>query len=195
MTARPELERRALARTYSDFCLLREQADGLELPEIALVAVDRATEDITLDAAAFNRRRGTLDRPEGAAWCRFRSVVRWSGAADWPSFKEAGPPLFAEWIEAPERSCRLRLLSGSASPRARIWTFTERVLGPDDPLREGEVCALREERKALARAAPDGIASLVYHVFWGAEPHEDVHALRRRFDRFAGFLRRSEPCR
>ena len=187
MRSRLELERSALARTFEDYGMLRAEADDLDLPELALVAVHCATEDIALDAPAFDRLRGILDRPEGAGWCRFRSVVRWSRAADWPAYEEAGPPIFAEWTESQDRSCRLRLLSGTGSPKARIWTFSERDLGADDPLREGEVCALRETRKALARAAPDGIGALVYHVFWGAEPHEDVHALRRRFDRFAEF--------
>lgn len=187
MTSRPELERRALARTFADYGKLKAQAGKLGLPELALVAVHSATEDIALDAVAFDRLRGILGRPEVAGWCRFRSDVRWSGSTDWPEYGEAGPPLFAEWTEAQDQSCRLRLLSGTGDPGARIWTFTERLLGADDLLREGEVCALREERKALARAAPDGVGRLVYHVFWGAEPHEDVHALRRRFDRFAGF--------
>ncbi len=179
--------RRALARAFADYGTLRAEAAELDLPELSLVALHCATEDIALDESAFDRMCGILDRPDGTGWCRFRSVVRWSGAADFPDYDTAGPPVLAEWTEAPERSCLLRLQSGSGSPRARIWTFTERMLGPEDPLGEAEICALREKRKALARAAPAGTRSLIYHVFWGAEPHEDAHALRRRFDRFAGF--------
>ena len=187
MTLRLEEERRALARTLGDYLELRLQTEVLDLPDLALVAVHCVTEDLVLDETAFDRLRGILDRTEGEGWCRFRSSVVWSGSTDWPGYDEAGPPLFAEWTEGPGRSCRLRLLSGTAPAQARIWTFTERVLEPTGPVGQGEVCALREARQALARAAPAGIGSLAYHVFWGAEPHQDVHALRRRFDRFAGF--------
>lgn len=190
MTGQQEQERRrALAQAYADYGTLRAQAAGIYLPELALVALHCTTEDIALDKAAFNRICNILKRPEGAGWCRFRSIVAWAGTTAPLEYDTAGPPVFAEWTETPEQSCRLRILSGAGTPRARIWTYTERVLGPDDRLEDGEVCALREQRKALARAAPAGIHSLIYHVFWGAEPHEDPHALRRRFDRFAGFCK------
>lgn len=188
MTDRARQEWQALARAARDYATLRQQAQGLELPEIVLVGVTVTTDDMALDAEAFRQVLAAFAEERAAGWARFRSVVTWSPDTEWPDFEEAGPPIFAEWTSGPARSCRLRLLSGDGPARARLWTFEERPLGADDEPAPGEVCALREARGAVARAAPAGITGLSYHVFWGAEPHEDVHALRRRFDRFAGFV-------
>jgi hypothetical protein len=176
----------ALARCLDDFRrlraaeALRPESDRLDLPDLALVAVRVTRETVPL-ADASDRVRAALSDGEG--WARLRSTVVWSFEA-WP---DAGPPLFAEWREDASTSCRLRLISGTGS--ARVWTFTERPLGAADAPQADEVPALCERRWALAHGAPPGIARLDYHVYWGAEPHEDAHALRRRFDRFVCYGR------
>ena len=189
MGDRAERERQAILRAARDYQTLRRNAEDAGLPELALVAVNVTHDDIDLDGEAFRQVLAALAEDDAQGWCRFRSAVVWAQARAWPDFDEAGPPIHGEWTAGPTASCRLRLLSGEWPARARIWTFRERLLAQEDPLAPGEICALREERRTLARAAPDGVTGLAYHVFWGAEPHEDVHALRRRFDRFVGFLK------
>jgi len=187
MNARREDERKALSRACADYRLLRAQASAAGLADLALVAVRKETRDHGFDCAAYNdivkEIGGTTEQ---SGWCRFRSELGWTGGA-MPAFADAGPPLFAEWTGGEAKSSRLRVQADGSAPFLRVWTYFERSLGESEPLKEGEQAFLRESAEVVAHVALRPKTRLLYHVFWGAEPHDDVHALRRRFDRFVGF--------
>lgn len=160
------------------------------LPVLDLVAVRCASESIALGQGAYDRVIAALGSGGLTGWCRFRSEVGWSGKlpADYAS---AGPPITAEWVFPGAASCRL-LPDPSGNPgRGVLWTLTERMLKPSEALQGDEQACLRERRLVLSEGLPQPCRHLVYHVFWGADPDDDAHALRRRFDRLAGFSGRS----
>lgn len=191
MSDRREAERKALARAFADYQRLqaqdkkRPEGERMDLPDLALVAVRCRTEEVDR-TAAVNRVRYGVNAGQG--WARLRSGLALAG-----EYPEAlGEPLYADWATN-DASCRLRVLSGGADYRAQVWTFAERELKSGEALHAGEIAALREVRRMPAQGLGERILALVHHVYWTAAPHEDVHALARRFDRFAGFETRSTP--
>lgn len=190
MSDRREAERKALTRAFADYRRLQAQdaerleGERMDLPDLALVAVRCRTEEVDL-TAAVNRVRDGVNAGQG--WARLRSGLALAG--EYP--ENLGEPLYADWATGGSASCRLRVLSGGATYRARVWTFAERELKPEDALHADEIPALREVRRMPAQGLGGHILALVHHVYWAAAPHEDVHALARRFDRFAGFETRS----
>lgn len=206
MARTPEAERKALERALADYATLRKDLRARRkaqqastgrpatlpvLPVLDLVAVHCTSESLPLDEDAFDLVVDAIDTESLTGWCRFRSEIGWSGRLP-AGYASAGPPITAEWVEPGAVSCRLLPDPDGAPGMGRLWTLSERLLKPEDPLQDGEIACLRERRLVLSEGLPDPCRHLVYHVFWGADPDDDAHALRRRFDRLAGFSGRSK---
>ena len=181
MSDRRSKEWDALRHAFYDYEGLRKHhGKELGLPELKLVAVEYCSKE--LDATEAKKElEGGLKK--GPGWARMQSGLVWSGQA---LPEDLGLPLFAEWLDEQGKSWRLQALPG-APYKARLSRFSWFPLSQDAEPGGRAVPALLESRSLLAEHAPDGVALLQYHICWGAEPHDDVHALRRRFHFFAGF--------
>ena len=185
MTEVPVVDRLSVLRqTHADYQRLVQSEDGW--PDLELVAVKIEIETVPLDESGFNSVCDAIFQKNRQGWAEFRSELAWSGSASQPEFETAGQPLMAEWTDGARASVRLRAES-SGSPTARTWRISERSLGQNDPLTEGETAHLRETTERMAHAQMAPVAALEYHIYWGAGPGDSPYALRRLFDRFGGF--------
>lgn len=180
----------ALRQVFADYNTLRKPVPA-NWPELKLVAVSTKTGSTGADETCFGEVVEALNEEEQSGWVRFQSDVYWTGAGYSPDFAECGPPLFAEWTTGAQASCRLRA-DPDTPGKVHIWTYTERDLGVSDDLRKDETAFLRETVTVLGHRKRLGSTELVYHIYWAAPEKaapekKDPFALRRVFDRFAGF--------
>jgi len=175
----------ALRRAWQDYRALRQNAPE-DWPGLDLVALGMEAETMLANEDAFDMVHAAIQAPGAQGWARLRSALIWTGQQDLPGFATAGPPLFAEWCEDAQTSLRLR--RDPEKPGSLILRrFTERSLQDNDEPNTGETLFLREVRTLVAHPRVLPGTQLDYHVFWGAPEGENPHALRRIFDRFAGF--------
>ena len=162
---------------------------------LTLCAVSSGTpERLTADRAAFDRVRNALASSTAQGWARFRSAAYVTGRnKPLPDFDAAGEPLRAEWRLDEASSMRLTADPGGSGLVLR--TYADRILAPGDPIPDGYRAALRQTVTVLSDPIPEDPRTLggkqevlIHHVYWGASP-EDPSAIRRLFDRFAGFDR------
>lgn len=175
----------ALRKAHDDYQVLCDMQPG-KWPELQPVAVKHATKQYDADQACFDRVSKELREKDQHGWARFQSEVDWTGNTKTLDFATAGKPLFAEWTVGAQTSCRLRSDPENLG-EVCVWTYTESDLWPPDNLQNDETAYLRETTTVLGRRIRSNGAKLVYHVYWAAPGDGDAYALRRMFDRFAGF--------
>ena len=172
-----------LRKTLNDYESVRKTLTGL--PPMSLVAVHRKHEQVAVDERLFMRMTKVGTDKHG--WARFRSELGWTGR--WPNcFKQSGPPIMAEWLDD-DGACRLT--PAPSIGRALIVSIREREIGSEG-LGENEIPALREKLEVLAHRRVEPFTHAAYHVYWGLPPRGSSSATRRLFDRFAGFLEKTE---
>ena len=165
------------------------------LPELIAVGVSIERQEWRLDhplgeTTFENVRDGLMDHG-CAGWVRLRSNIYVTGdGRPFPSFAEAGPPLAAEWTFGKSASARAQIERPDGS--LQMIFIRERELAADGALRNGESRAMRQVIEVLRDPIdpetdpPQPLATLVYHVFWGAD-EDDPSAIRRLFSRFVRF--------
>jgi len=177
---------KALRQACEDYKELRKADEKSRWPELVLVAVKKESQPWQADEEHFKQIVEALNKKGQSGWARLQSALIWTGNSDRPGHERGGSPLQAEWTETPDLSCRLQA-DPDKPGQTRLWRYHERILGPDSTPDEGETAFLRQETALLGHPARLKGRFLGYHVFWGAGPQEDAHALRRVFARFTGF--------
>lgn len=175
-----------LRQTLADYRKMRQSCSGLTILE--LVAARRESKTVTADEALFERVTQAIDAPGAGGWARFRSELGWTNHP--PScFAKSGPPIAAEWLsrEGANAEIAYRL---TPAPRVAgatlIVSARHRALGEADRLEDGEIACLRQRATVLAHRRLKPFGRIVHDVYWGL-PETDKSAMRRLFDRFAGF--------
>ena len=178
-----------LRQTLEDYREMR--ASFSDMNELELVAVRREREVAPADEALFDRvAREIADGAQG--WARFRSELGWTGNPP-PRFEESGPPVAAEWLcrDGAEAGTAFRLTPAPAPGavgKALIVSARHRALGESGGLEDGEIACLRQRAAVLAHKCLQPSRRIAYDVYWGLpDSDESQSALRRLFDRFAGF--------
>ena len=177
----------ALRETLADYRKMREAFPDMD--ELQLVAVRRERETVAADEALFDRVAREIDADGAHGWGRFRSELGWTGQPP-PAFAESGPPVAAEWLrrEGEEAGVAFRLTPApDAAGKALIVTASHRDLGESDRLEDSEIPCLLQCAAVLA----DGrlpFRRIAYDIYWGLPDNDESgSAMRRLFDRFAGF--------
>ena len=179
---------RLLRQTLEDYRQMRASCSGMD--ELALVAVRREREIAAADEALFDRAAREIAADGAQGWARFRSALGWTGHPP-PGFDESGPPVAAEWLRRDGAGAgvafRLTPAPGAVG-EALIVSARHRDLGDSDELEEGEIPCLRQRAAILANKRLQPFRRIAYDVYWGLPDSDESHsALRRLFDRFAGF--------
>lgn len=191
------MNRLALLRsTLADYENMRARKAFSGMAELSLVAARRGREEAPADEALYGRVAAEIGADGAQGWARFRSALGWPGCPP-PAFEEAGPPVAAEWLRGAdadeETAWRLGPAPGKAGA-ALIVSVRHRALGPSDALAEGETACLRQRATVLAHPRL-GSARIAYDIYWGLPENGDASAMRRLFDRFAGFAEHGEGRR
>lgn len=199
-----------LREAFNDYELLRGKRAGLDdLPELSLVAMYRKSAQVVTDRELFEkvtnvlagevhgrawfrqklRWTGNPSLEEGGnGWARFRSELGWTDHPP-PCFEQSGPPIMAEWLDG---GISYRLTPApSVAGQALVVSACARSLDPLDPndcLREGEEPGLRQRLEILADPRVTPFTHIAYEVCWGLPSNDSSSAMRRLFDRFAGFI-------
>lgn len=204
---KPELLREA----FNDYELLRGKRARLDdLPELSFVAMYRKSAQVAADRelfekvtnvlagemhgrAWFRRKLGWTGNPsleaEVNGWARFRSELGWTGHPP-PCFEQSGPPIMAEWLDG---GISYRLTPApSVAGQALVVSACARSLDPDDCLRDGEAPGLCQRLEVLADSRVAPFTHIAYEVCWGLPSNDSSSAMRRLFDRFAGFITKKQ---
>lgn len=170
-----------LRQVHKDYAALA-RLDPAHWPALDLVAVAReVAQPLPADKSGFDNVLAALNADSG--WARFRSEVHWTGNPDTPDYDQWGAPLFAEWVENETSSVRLRL-DPDEPTRLVKWLYTETVVTDEEAEDAEGLVFLREQVAVLGHKRRLPGMMLIYHVFWGGD---GKGAVRRVFDRFAGF--------
>ena len=184
-----QLERlEALRGTLADYRKMRESCSGMV--DLQLVAVRRERETAAADEVLFERVVREIAADGAHGWGRFRSALGWTGHPP-PAFAESGPPVAAEWLrgEGADAGVAFRLTPApGAACKALIVSARHRGLGESDRLEDGEIPCLLQRATVLADGRLEPFKCIAYEIYWGLPENDGSgSAMRRLFDRFAGF--------
>lgn len=186
-----------LRRTLADYEKMRAREEFSGMAELSLVAVRRERGEAPADEALYRRVTAEIGAGGAQGWARYRSALGWPDAPP-PAFEDAGPPVAAEWLrraDAGETTAwRLGPAPGKAGA-ALIVSVRHRALGPSGALADGETACLRQRAAVLAHPRLGSARRIAYDIYWGLPENGDSSAMRRLFDRFAGFAEPEEDRR
>ena len=177
-----------LRQTLADYRKMRQACS--DLAELQLVAARRERETVAADEALFERVTQEIDADGARGWARFRSELGWTNHPP-PCFAKSGPPMAAEWMRRQDTDAgiayRLTPAPNEASAML-IVSARHRTLSESDRLEDGEIACLRQPVTVLAHQRLKPFGRIAYDIYWGLpETDESRSAMRRLFDRFAGF--------
>lgn len=184
--------------TLADYEKMRAREEFSGMAELSLVAARRGREEAPADDELYRRVTEEIGADSAQGWARYRSALGWTGRRrPPPAFAEAGPPVAAEWLRRADAgegtSWRVGPAPGKAGA-ALIVSVRHRALGPSGALADGETACLRQRATVLAHPRLDA-ARIAYDIYWGLPENGDASAMRRLFDRFAGFAEQEEGRR